>query len=372
MEAVNPTRRYVRSYPIKKYAGGTKFINGDTLFARITPCLENGKIAQFVSTSSEPAFGSTEYWVFRAKAGVSDPGFVYYLAKSDLIRKPAEKSTVGASGRQRAQIEAVQDLDVGSVALEVQQKIAGTLGAYDDLIENNTRRIEKLEAMTRLVYRRFFEAPEAENWEELPIAEILSNHIGGGWGSDKRDDNFPEPAFVIRGTDVPPARSGDISGVPFRYHKISNLRSRALVQGDIIFEVSGGSKGQPLGRSMLVTKELLNRFDEPVMCASFCKRVSPNSELLVPEILYLSFLDAYENGEIETYSVQSTGISNFKWTEYINRVTRKIPPYELQKDFQAKVAPMFSQITILGKKNGILRHTRDLLLPRLMSGEVKA
>jgi type I restriction enzyme S subunit len=154
MEAIDPLRRYVRTYPKKKYSGGSKFVNGDTLFARITPCLENGKIAQFISTANEPAFGSTEYWVFRAKAGKSDPGFVYYLAKSDLLRKPAEKSMVGASGRQRAQIEAVQDLDVGNVSLDVQQQISRALGAYDNLIENNSKRIEKLEAMARLHYKK--------------------------------------------------------------------------------------------------------------------------------------------------------------------------------------------------------------------------
>lgn len=153
MEALDPSSRYVHSYPKKEYAGGTKFINGDTLFARITPCLQNGKISQFISNSDHPAFGSTEYWIFRAKEGISDPSFVYYLALSDLIRKPAEKSMVGASGRQRAQIEAVQNLDVGDIPLSLQQKISGVLGAYDDLIENNSKRIEKLEAMARLIYR---------------------------------------------------------------------------------------------------------------------------------------------------------------------------------------------------------------------------
>lgn len=159
--------------------------------------------------------------------------------------------------------------------------------------------------------------------------------------------------------------------MPFRYHKSSNLRSRKLIPGDIIFEVSGGSKGQPLGRSLLVTEKLLSAFDNDVMCASFCKRVTPNKDIIAPEILYLSFLDAYENGEIETYSVQSTGISNFKWSEYIERVTRPVPPVDIQQQFQGKVSPIFQQVYTLGIKNSNLRKARDLLLSRLMSGEIK-
>ncbi len=94
-------------------------------------------------------------------------------------------------------------------------------------------------------------------------------------------------------------------------------------------------------------------------------------DIIAPEILYLSFLEAYENGEIDMYSVQSTGISNFKWSEYIERVTRSIPPLDLQQDFQDKVVPIFTQINILGIRNANLRKTRDLLLPKLMSGDIR-
>lgn len=298
-------------------------------------------------------------------------GWLNYFARTDEFHSYIKSCARGAASQVRMSIELLKKMPVDVPDVNSQINIAKTLKTYDDLIENNSKRIEKLETMARLLYRHYFEVPEADDWEVLPISKLLTNHIGGGWGSEEQDESFLAPAYVIRGTDIPPVRSGDVSSAPLRYHKNSNLNSRALVEGDIIFEVSGGSKGQPLGRSLLVTKELLSRFDMPVICASFCKRVNPNAELLVPEILYLSFLDAYENGEIETYSVQSTGISNFKWTEYIARVTRRIPPYDLQLEFQSKVAVIHSQISILGKKNANLRHTRDLLIPHLMSGEIK-
>jgi type I restriction enzyme S subunit len=137
-----------------------------------------------------------------------------------------------------------------------------------------------------------------------------------------------------------------------------------------VFEVSGGSKGQPVGRTLLVTPELLAALGGDVICASFCKRIQPNVDGYGSELLYLSFLEGYESGEIEQYQVQSTGISNFKWTEYIANTDRVVPPDALRAQFREHVAPLFTQVATLGRKIQNLRRTRDLLLPRLLSGQI--
>ncbi|MGB5062566.1 MAG: restriction endonuclease subunit S, partial [Candidatus Competibacter sp.] len=161
-----------------------------------------------------------------------------------------------------------------------------------------------------------------------------------------------------------------IAGVPYRVHTTSNLRSRRLAAGDIVFEVSGGSKGQPVGRALLITPELLASLGGDVICASFCKRVQPDIKGYGSELLYLSFLEGYESGEIEQYQVQSTGISNFKWTEYIANTDRVVPPETLRDEFRKHVAPLFTQVATLGRQIQNLRRTRDLLLPRLLSGQI--
>lgn len=123
---------------------------------------------------------------------------------------------------------------------------------------------------------------------------------------------------------------------------------------------------------MLITPELLSAFGgDDVMCASFCKRIQPDQTAYGPEMLYLSFLEGYESGEIEQYQVQSTGISNFKWTEYIANTLRVVPPDSLRKDFQEIVRPLLREVATLGLKSANLRRTRDLLLPRLLSGQIK-
>jgi Restriction endonuclease S subunits len=136
MENLRPFNRDIYKYEITEYTGGTKFKNGDTIMARITPCLENGKIAKVgILSDEEIGFGSTEYIVFRAINGITDEDFVYYLVCSPVVREPAIKSMVGSSGRQRVQTDVLQNLEVLIPDLDTQQKIGALLKSIDDKIE---------------------------------------------------------------------------------------------------------------------------------------------------------------------------------------------------------------------------------------------
>ncbi len=94
----------------RELSGGARFQEKDTLFARITPCLENGKICQARGLEHKVGFGSTEFLVFRGKEGVTDTDFVYYLSRSRAVRDHAEANLQGTSGRQRVSNEAFDSL----------------------------------------------------------------------------------------------------------------------------------------------------------------------------------------------------------------------------------------------------------------------
>jgi type I restriction enzyme S subunit len=137
MDKLLPFCRDIPSYEYETFSGGTKFRNGDTLMARITPCLENGKTAKVsILDDGEVGFGSTEYIVFRAKEGI-DEDYLYYLICSSIVREPAIKSMVGSSGRQRVQTDVVQNLDIAVPSIEEQQIIGGILRDLDDKIQLN-------------------------------------------------------------------------------------------------------------------------------------------------------------------------------------------------------------------------------------------
>lgn len=357
--------------------------NGDTILSTVRP---NRRSFLYVKNPELNIVVSTGFAVLRATDKI-DSRYLYYTVTHQAFTDYLTNNAKGAA-YPAVDADTIGRAEIWLPPLPTQHKIAGILSTYDDLIENNLRRIKILEEMARLMYREWFVnfrfpghekvkmvdselGMIPEGWEVRPLASLLIGHIGGGWGKDIEEERHTEAAWVIRGTDIPNAHYCDFSKVPYRYHTASNLRSRRLKPGDIVFEVSGGSKGQPLGRALYVSVELLLAFrGDSVICASFCKRIQPDTEKYASELLYLSFLEAYESGEIEQFQVQSTGISNFKWSDYISQVNRCVPSIALQEHFRDLVAPLFSEISTLGHKNTTLRHTRDLLLPKLISGEL--
>ena len=145
MDILQPFCRDIPSYELAEYNGGAKFRNGDTIMARITPCLENGKTAKVgILAKNEIGFGSTEYIVFRAIDGITDEDFVYYLVCSPIIRHPAIKSMVGSSGRQRVQIDVLQSLIVSIPDLLTQRKIGSVLKSIDDKIAIDGKNIAEM------------------------------------------------------------------------------------------------------------------------------------------------------------------------------------------------------------------------------------
>ena len=147
MDTLVPFCRDVPSFEITEFNGGTKFRNGDTIMARITPCLENGKTAKInILGDNEVGFGSTEYIVFRAIEGLSNEDYVYYLICSPIVREPAIKSMVGSSGRQRVQTDVLKNLEICVPDLETQVKIGLILKSIDDKITINKKINENLAA----------------------------------------------------------------------------------------------------------------------------------------------------------------------------------------------------------------------------------
>lgn len=392
MDEMIPGRRYVPSSTKKEYTGGgTRFKTGDVLFARITPCLENGKIAQFRGEDNESAFGSTEYFIFRAKEKISDPAFVYYLTTTDTIRKPAEKSMFGVSGRQRADIDSIRDLEIQTPSLSIQRKIASILTAYDDLIENNTRRIKILEEMAQAIYREWFvefRAPGVElrkatpeeqkltgkgvfpkGWRIINYSDLVESTLGGDWGLEEPDEKELCAVKIIRGTDFNDILNGDNLRTPTRYISNQSLERRKLHTGDIVVENSVNAQSRCVGRSLHISDGILRRIGDDSICASFCKNIRLKNPDLAP-IVYLHLKYLYAEGKMKFYQhIATNGIGNFQTTRFIDSEAIPVPADEsVLKQMLDVLRNTVS--TTFADQIYTLRHTRDLLLPKLISGEV--
>lgn len=161
---------------------GTKFQNGDTLIARITPCLENGKTAFIQSLPKDVvAHGSTEYIVLTGKLGHSDNLFAYYVARSPEFRSYAIGHMEGTSGRQRVPSSAVEKFPLVLPPLHEQRAIAHILGTLDDKIELNRKQNETLEAMARALFKAWFVDFE-------PVRAKMEGYVGARFIAPNPDD----------------------------------------------------------------------------------------------------------------------------------------------------------------------------------------
>jgi len=266
--------------------------------------------------------------------------------------------------------------------LPIQHRIASILSTYDELIEVNNQRIKLLEETARALYKEWFVRMRfpgykqakfvkglPEGWVVKPIGKVIDYNIGGGWGNDEKNNLFSTTGYVIRGTDIPGVRIGKANQEVYRFHKASNMKSRELVEGDIVFETAGGSEGQLLGRTCYITQELLDSYGDKVMAASFCKQIRTTS---IPSLYLYYFLNyLYDTGMVETFQVQSTGISNYQFEPFLKFQQIILPDDELMQSFHDKTLLMQKEIAILGQQNTQLRQIRERLLPRLISGKLE-
>jgi type I restriction enzyme S subunit len=330
MERIQPGMRYVQSKECRAFTGGgARFLHEDTLFARITPCLENGKIAQFVAEPGICGFGSTELFVLRAKQGISDPSFVYYLAQTDEIRSTAIQSMVGASGRQRADINSLKTLAFALPALDKQQEIGKILSYYDDLIETNRRRIALLEESARLLYREWFvklrfpghesvkwQDGVPEGWRLKKFGEIV-DAIGGATPNTKRMDFWDGDIVWLTPTDV--------------------------TRNDCLFLPDSARRITEFGYES---------------CSTF---------LLPAGTIFMT-----SRASIGYFALNATG-ATFK--ELSKKKFRElpaiVPDYNTLEAFENATQPIIEQVISLKKQLVLLITARDELLPKLMSGTIQ-
>lgn len=343
---------------------------GDLLFGRRS-LIESGsgKCSMVRNLTENITFESSLIRV-RLNTNLCNPFFYYYYFKSGIGREKVLSISSGTN------VKGIRGSDLKRLMVlypprDTQDKIVSTLLVYDDLIENNLKRIRLLEEKAQLLYKDLMQKLlSSKSKQEIFVKDCLEFYVGGGWGQEEYKEGYPELAYVIRGTDIPDTRVGNITGLPLRYHKASNLSPRKLKEGDIVFEVSNGQINN-IGRTVIITEKLNSQFDLPAMCASFAKLIRVNNNVS-PEFFYLFLNEGQENGLLYQYKSNSAnGINNFAFETFIEEVTMTLPTKAEMNLFTEKVKPIFSLISTLGQQNTKLREARDILLPRLMSGEIE-
>ena len=365
MDVLQPFTRDVPGYQMEKFKGGTKFRNMDTIMARITPCLENGKTAQVrCLDNGEVGFGSTEYIVFRAKEG-TDPDYLYYLICSPLVRDPAIKSMVGSSGRQRVQTDVVANLQIAVPDFDEQKNIGGLLKALDDKIQLNTAINKNLEAQGLALYKSYFidfdpyEGTQPKGWNVVSLEDVCLKITDGSHYSPKDDSGAPYPMYSVK----------DMETYGF------NSSSCKHISADE-FERMKKSDCVPLVNDILVAKDgsylkeifiCSEQKDEAVLSSIAIFRPDPN--VILPDILLFLLKQPSIRADVADNYVSGSALprivlKDFKKYQFI------LPPIDEQRKIGNILHSFRMQITSNVNENNRLNALRDALLPKLMSGEI--
>ena len=351
MDKLQPFCRDITEFELEPFSGGTKFRNGDTIMARITPCLENGKTAKVnILDDGEVGFGSTEYIVFRAREGV-DTDFVYYLISSPLVREPAIKSMVGSSGRQRVQTDVVQGITVMVPTLGGQEAIAGILKLLDDKIAVNRKMSDNLEQQVQLLYENFI---TTINEIPIDISKIIDVRDGTHDSPKPLEVGYPlitSKHLLPFGVDVITPNKISESD----YNKV-NERSK-VDTNDILLSMIG-----TVGVVSLIIEEKIN---------FAIKNVGLFKTSKCPQFTY--YLLCYLKSKKTIQHIEKCLAGSTQ--KYISLTElRKMPiiipnTVDINK-FNDLVTPLFTLIIENVKENKVLTAIRDSLLPKLMSGEL--
>lgn len=345
IDKITVGRKYVSNKTFITFAGqsGCKFENGDTLMARITPCLENGKMA--VAKIASKGLGSTELFVFRSKDGVTDEEFVYYLLKQQYIRNLAANSMTGASGRQRADLKFIKRIKIQLPNLDVQHCIASILSTYDTLIENNTKRIRLLEKMAENLYKEWFvrfRFPGHENVE-------MENGLPKGW----RYVNFCKLSPIVTGKKDANYAS------PNGKYKFFTCSKNDLMADDYSFDSFAIILA---GNGDLNVKLYDGKFE-----------AYQRTYVLSPydmEHIYISYYTI--QSELDRLLVGAAGaVIKFLTKGMIEKIKVLLPTNDVLTIFNSIQEHNYRMRQSLKHQNSLLARQRDLLLPRLMSGKLE-
>ena len=346
MDKLLPFTKKIPDTEKAPFSGGSKFCNGDTIMARITPCLENGKTA-FVDIlgKDEVAFGSTEFIVMRAREGISDPQFIYYLATSPWFRNVAIKSMVGSSGRQRVQQSVLDDLVLNVPSIEEQKKISSVLCALDQKIALNNEINDNLQQQAQALYKHYFpysvgdELPDG--WRIGSVGEIIEIH------DSKR--------IPLSG-----AERAKMEKKTYPYYGAAALMDYV---DDYIFD----------GKYLLLGEDgtVVDEAGYPILQYVWGQFwVNNHAHILTGKLgfnvesLYMLFkqtpVKAIVTGAVQPKISQTN----------LRSIQVVIPPPKLLTDYNSQIEPLFALLRTNEETNKSLTALRDTLLPKLMSGEL--
>jgi len=335
------TIRYVDEVTYQKWMK-EKVQAGDVLMTSEAPLGET-----YYLKDSEPLVLSQRLFALRTKPEKLDSRYFYLYTKTRNFKKTLETYGTGAT------VSGIRQQLLWQVTLELpnisyQKKVADIASRYDSLIENNLKRITILEEMARLLYDHYFRNTEEEYEDSLKLSELCDT---------PRDSVMPsqlDAKTIYVGLEHIPRRSLAFSS----FGKIEGVQSMKLRfnKGDILF-----GKIRPYFHKVAPAPLSGVASSDTII-------IRPKSRDLYAVVLMTVFSDAFIAQAVQ--SSNGTKMPRANWG-VLEKQKIHMPPAHILGKFNESCLPVLDLIQTLTQKNELLRESRKLLLPRLMSGEVK-
>lgn len=351
--------------------------SGITGYHKRAKVIGPGVVTGRYGTLGEVFYIEEDFWPLNTSLYVqdfkgNDPHFVSYFLKT---LKLGHQNIAGAvPGVNRNYLHM---LKVRIPCISIQKKIASILSAYDDLIENNSRRIYILEEMARSIYRKWFVHFRFPGYESVRMLESEIGFIPNGWKATNLDyvlsqiesGSRPKGGIDLSELEIPSIGAENIIGLgKYDYSKdkfvsrffFDSMKQGHIKNGDVLLYKDGAQ----IGRKSLV----LDGFPHKTCCVNEHVFILRTNEHCTQNYLYF-WLDQPRMTEkikqLNTNAAQP-GINQSS----VKRLPIYFPKKDLLIEFEMVIGPILQLLFNLAKKNFYINTTRDLLLPKLISDEI--
>lgn len=305
--------------------GFTFFEEGDVLFAKITPCMENGKGGIARGLKNGVGFGSTEFHVLHPAPEKVSSEWLYYLTSWDEFRKQCARNMTGSAGQKRVPKSYLEHYKVHLPSLEEQRRIAAVLDKVSGLIAKRREQLDKLDELVKAQFVEMFGDPVSnpKGWNNGTIRDVVSEvkygtsrpAVDGGTYKYLRMGNITFDGHL------------DLSDLKYIDIPDSELEKCMVRKGDVLFNRTNSKE--------LVGKTCVFDLDEPMVIAGYIIRVRVNKKVLP---IYLSAVLNSQYGKqiLADMCKAIVGQANINAQE-LQDIAILIPPIELQEKFSNSV-----------------------------------
>lgn len=361
MSAVDETGGVISKPEVRTFVevtkGYTNFRERDVLFAKVTPCMENGKAAIATGLENGLGFGSTEFHVLRPTEAVH-PEYVFSFIRQQAFRDRAASAFVGTGGLQRVPPDFLTRVKLPLPTLPEQQRIVDVLRQAKAAQDQQARR-QQLDLMIKSALDRLVLARDESEWERLGTL------VETRYGTSVSADASPESGTAV--LRIPNVMGGEVDSNDLKYVNLTQaeLTRLSLTAADVLIVRSNGNP-EYVGRSAPITEDVAR---SSMVYASYLIRLRTDTTRLLPEYLSAFLNSTYGRAAMRNAIRTTAGQSNLSG-ENLTKVKLPLPPLAEQERFRDFWRLVRELRRLIAKSESVANELRAALSIHALSGEL--